>query len=95
MRYSIDLLGTYIYLILNYCVHQVKTKVGNEQNNSHCFVFQNQLSPISKGTYKDYLGKLDLQYGKLLVNTKIKPLSSNIPAELILNVFCRTLQSPV
>lgn len=31
-------------------------------------VVQNQLSPISKGTYKEYLGKLDLQYGKLLVN---------------------------
>lgn len=29
---------------------------------------QSQLSPISKGTYKEYLGKLDLQYGKLLVN---------------------------
>ncbi|KAJ0065867.1 hypothetical protein NL108_000100, partial [Boleophthalmus pectinirostris] len=31
---------------------------------------ENQLSPISKGTYKDYLGKLDLQYGKLLNSSK-------------------------
>lgn len=23
---------------------------------------------MSKGTYREYLGKLDLQYGKLLVN---------------------------
>ncbi|KAK7887153.1 hypothetical protein WMY93_026774 [Mugilogobius chulae] len=31
---------------------------------------ENQLSPLSKGTYKDYLGKLDLQYGKLLNSSK-------------------------
>ncbi|XP_055083802.1 plectin-like isoform X2 [Periophthalmus magnuspinnatus] len=31
---------------------------------------ENQLSPMSKGTYKDYLGKLDLQYGKLLNSSK-------------------------
>uniref|UniRef100_A0A3B4AWF4 Plectin a n=1 Tax=Periophthalmus magnuspinnatus TaxID=409849 RepID=A0A3B4AWF4_9GOBI len=31
---------------------------------------RNQLSPMSKGTYKDYLGKLDLQYGKLLNSSK-------------------------
>lgn len=30
---------------------------------------QTQLSPVSKGTYREYLGKLDLQYGKLLVNS--------------------------
>lgn len=28
---------------------------------------QTQLSPASKGKYREYLGKLDLQYGKLLV----------------------------
>ena len=28
---------------------------------------QNQLSPVSKGKYREYLGKLDLQYAKLLV----------------------------
>ncbi|XP_023266262.1 plectin-like isoform X12 [Seriola lalandi dorsalis] len=31
---------------------------------------ENQLSPVSKGTYKEYLGKLDLQYGKLLNSSK-------------------------
>lgn len=31
-------------------------------------VLQSQLSPVSKGTYREYLGKLDLQYGKLLVS---------------------------
>uniref|UniRef100_A0A672L9V6 Plectin b n=1 Tax=Sinocyclocheilus grahami TaxID=75366 RepID=A0A672L9V6_SINGR len=33
-------------------------------------VFQNQLSPASKGTYREYLGKLDLQYNKLLNSSK-------------------------
>lgn len=33
-----------------------------------CYLLQTQLSSASKGTYRDYLGKLDLQYGKLLVN---------------------------
>ena len=33
-----------------------------------CCILQTQLSPVSKGAYRDYLGKLDLQYGKLLVN---------------------------
>lgn len=33
-----------------------------------CHICQTQLSPVSKGAYKEYLGKLDLQYGKLLVN---------------------------
>ncbi|XP_050987882.1 plectin isoform X1 [Labeo rohita] len=31
---------------------------------------ENQLSPTSKGTYRDYLGKLDLQYNKLLNSSK-------------------------
>ncbi|XP_061632153.1 plectin-like isoform X2 [Phyllopteryx taeniolatus] len=31
---------------------------------------ENQLSPASKGTYREYLGKLDLQYGKLLNSSK-------------------------
>ncbi|CAB1333620.1 unnamed protein product [Coregonus sp. 'balchen'] len=31
---------------------------------------KNQLSPISKGTYSQYLGKLDLQYAKLLNSSK-------------------------
>ncbi|XP_077577040.1 plectin isoform X8 [Stigmatopora nigra] len=31
---------------------------------------ENQLSPVSKGTYREYLGKLDLQYGKLLHSSK-------------------------
>uniref|UniRef100_A0A668UTU6 Plectin b n=1 Tax=Oreochromis aureus TaxID=47969 RepID=A0A668UTU6_OREAU len=31
---------------------------------------ETQLSPVSKGTYREYLGKLDLQYGKLLNSSK-------------------------
>ncbi|XP_077062643.1 plectin isoform X9 [Siphateles boraxobius] len=31
---------------------------------------ENQLSPASKGTYREYLGKLDLQYNKLLNSSK-------------------------
>ncbi|XP_048880702.1 plectin-like isoform X21 [Brienomyrus brachyistius] len=31
---------------------------------------ENQLSPISKGTYREYLGKLDLMYAKLLNSSK-------------------------
>ncbi|KAM9806533.1 plectin-like isoform 25-T25 [Syngnathus typhle] len=31
---------------------------------------ENQLSPASKGTYREYLGKLDLHYGKLLTSSK-------------------------
>lgn len=34
----------------------------------HFLELQSQLSPVSKGNYREYLGKLDLQYGKLLVN---------------------------
>lgn len=36
-----------------------------------CHVHQTQLSPVSKGAYREYLGKLDLQYGKLLVRGAI------------------------
>ncbi|KAM9852487.1 plectin-like [Aulostomus maculatus] len=31
---------------------------------------ESQLSPVSKNTYREYLGKLDLQYGKLLTSSK-------------------------
>ncbi|XP_056901459.1 plectin-like isoform X20 [Takifugu flavidus] len=31
---------------------------------------ETQLSPVSKGAYREYLGKLDLQYGKLLNSSK-------------------------
>ncbi|XP_048010070.1 plectin isoform X7 [Megalobrama amblycephala] len=31
---------------------------------------ESQLSPVSKGTYREYLGKLDLQYNKLLNSSK-------------------------
>uniref|UniRef100_W5MQ75 Plectin n=1 Tax=Lepisosteus oculatus TaxID=7918 RepID=W5MQ75_LEPOC len=31
---------------------------------------ENQLSPVSRGAYRDYLGKLDLQYTKLLTSSK-------------------------
>ncbi|XP_028280536.1 plectin-like isoform X7 [Parambassis ranga] len=33
---------------------------------------ENQLSPVSKGTYREYLGKLDLQYGKLQNSSKAR-----------------------
>lgn len=33
--------------------------------------FQNQLTPVSKEAYREYLGKLDLQYAKLLVCSSI------------------------
>lgn len=36
-----------------------------------CHLHQTQLSPVSKGAYREYLGKLDLQYGKLLVRGTI------------------------
>lgn len=37
--------------------------------NPRCIfhLLQSQLSPIGKGSYREYMGKLDLQYGKLLV----------------------------
>ncbi|XP_068179661.1 plectin-like isoform X2 [Antennarius striatus] len=31
---------------------------------------ESQLSPVGKGSYREYLGKLDLQYGKLLNSSK-------------------------
>lgn len=34
-------------------------------------LIQSQLSPVSKGAYREYLGKLELQYGKLLVSTPL------------------------
>lgn len=33
-------------------------------------LLQSQISPISKAAYRDYLGKLELQYGKLLVSCR-------------------------
>lgn len=40
-------------------------------------LFQSQISPASKAAYRDYLGKLELQYGKLLVNTNESLKSKN------------------
>lgn len=38
-------------------------------NVSYCLsLIQSQISPVSKAAYRDYLGKLELQYGKLLVS---------------------------
>ena len=31
-------------------------------------LLQSQISPASKAAYREYLGKLELQYGKLLVS---------------------------
>nr|XP_021323782.1 plectin isoform X8 [Danio rerio] len=33
---------------------------------------ENQLTPVSKGAYREYLGKLDLQYAKLLTSSKTR-----------------------
>ncbi|XP_056153839.1 plectin a isoform X2 [Lampris incognitus] len=33
---------------------------------------ESQVSPVSKGAYRDYLGKLELQYGKLLNASKVR-----------------------
>ncbi|XP_024917402.1 plectin isoform X7 [Cynoglossus semilaevis] len=33
---------------------------------------ETQISPVSRGNYKEYLGKLDLQYGKLLNSSKFR-----------------------
>ncbi|KAI4899265.1 hypothetical protein NFI96_019042 [Prochilodus magdalenae] len=41
----------------------------------HCInslLVSTQLTPASKGAYRDYLGKLDLQYGKLLNSSKTR-----------------------
>lgn len=40
------------------------------EKKKHNFLFsQNQLTPVSKTAYRECLGKLDLQYGKLLVRS--------------------------
>ncbi|KAM6959380.1 LOW QUALITY PROTEIN: plectin a [Aplochiton taeniatus] len=38
---------------------------------------ENQLSPVSKGAYRDYLAKLELQYSKLLNSSKTRLRSLN------------------
>lgn len=49
---------------LHQTVEDFKSKIERAKTD------ESQLSPVSKGTYKDYLGKLDLQYGKLLNSSK-------------------------
>lgn len=34
----------------------------------HPYLLQSQLSPATRGAYRDCLGRLDLQYAKLLVS---------------------------
>eukprot|EP00064_Thunnus_orientalis_P001247 superscaffoldBa00000083_g1249 len=49
---------------LHQTVEDFKSKIGRAKAD------ESQLSPVSIGTYKEYLGKLDLQYGKLLTSSK-------------------------
>lgn len=46
-------------------------------------MFQNQLSPLSKSTYREYLAKLDLQYAKLLVSIVLLVTFCNILFSLV------------
>ncbi|XP_041844488.1 plectin isoform X3 [Melanotaenia boesemani] len=49
---------------LHQTVEDFKSKIERAKSD------ETQLSPVSKGTYREYLGKLDLQYGKLLNSSK-------------------------
>ncbi|XP_014911188.1 plectin isoform X19 [Poecilia latipinna] len=49
---------------LHQTVEDFKSKIERAKSD------ESQLSPVSKGTYREYLGKLDLQYGKLLNSSK-------------------------
>ena len=42
-------------------------------------LLQTQISPVSRGAYRDYLSKLEMQYGKLLVSvTALNRLNSSV-----------------
>uniref|UniRef100_A0A8C7XFW3 Plectin b n=2 Tax=Oryzias sinensis TaxID=183150 RepID=A0A8C7XFW3_9TELE len=49
---------------LHQTVEDFKSKIERAKSD------EGQLSPVSKGAYREYLGKLDLQYGKLLNSSK-------------------------
>ncbi|KAF6739871.1 Plectin [Oryzias melastigma] len=49
---------------LHQTVEDFKSKIERAKSD------ESQLSPVSKGSYREYLGKLDLQYGKLLNSSK-------------------------
>ncbi|XP_037532385.1 plectin isoform X7 [Nematolebias whitei] len=49
---------------LHQTVEDFKSKIERAKSD------ESQLSPVSKGKYREYLGKLDLQYGKLLNSSK-------------------------
>ncbi|KAM6910391.1 plectin isoform 2-T2 [Xenentodon cancila] len=49
---------------LHQTVEDFKSKIERAKSD------ETQLSPVSKGSYREYLGKLDLQYGKLLNSSK-------------------------
>ncbi|KAK5617996.1 hypothetical protein CRENBAI_023629 [Crenichthys baileyi] len=49
---------------LHQTVEDFKSKIERAKSD------EGQLSQVSKGTYREYLGKLDLQYGKLLNSSK-------------------------
>ncbi|XP_072250891.1 plectin isoform X6 [Leuresthes tenuis] len=51
---------------LHQTVEDFKSKIERAKSD------ESQLSPVSKGTYREYLGKLDLQYGKLLNSSKFR-----------------------
>nr|XP_054593272.1 plectin-like isoform X15 [Nothobranchius furzeri] len=49
---------------LHQTIEDFKSKIDRARTD------ENQLSPVSKGKYREYLGKLDLQYGRLLNSSK-------------------------
>uniref|UniRef100_A0A1A7WGG9 Plectin b n=1 Tax=Iconisemion striatum TaxID=60296 RepID=A0A1A7WGG9_9TELE len=49
---------------LHQTIEDFKSKIDRARSD------ENQLSPVSKGKYREYLGKLDLQYGRLLNSSK-------------------------
>ncbi|XP_067266926.1 plectin a isoform X1 [Chanodichthys erythropterus] len=49
---------------LHQSIEEFKSKIDRARAD------ENQLTPVSKGAYREYLGKLDLQYAKLLNSSK-------------------------
>uniref|UniRef100_A0AAX7TBK8 Plectin n=1 Tax=Astatotilapia calliptera TaxID=8154 RepID=A0AAX7TBK8_ASTCA len=51
---------------LHQCVEEFRSKIDRAKAD------ESQISPASKAAYRDYLGKLELQYGKLLNSSKAR-----------------------
>ncbi|XP_024920953.1 plectin a isoform X6 [Cynoglossus semilaevis] len=51
---------------LHQCVEEFRSKIERAKAD------ESQVSPASKAAYRDYLGKLELQYGKLLTSSKAR-----------------------